>query len=211
MSFRSTKKPIQSNVSFLRPLESFQVTRSLGAFQLHLRMRKLRLGILYLESSESEGSRVKIMQGDGGLPLEDDELLGVSSLQLVEGLDKVAVTVLANMVGAQVRQLILALDVMDADLALLHQFLHEKIPQCDVFYARTGGAVADDVLSIYSGALPKLSSKPISNIMLERNTASFIVRASATSSASIVDCAVSPRSPSSKLIGRWPASRCLMT
>ena len=37
--------------------------------------------------------------------------------------------------------------------------------------------------------------------MLEQTTASFIVRSAATSSASIVDCAVSLSSPILKLIG----------
>ena len=41
-------------------------------------------------------------------------------------------TVLAMVLGAQVYQLTLALDVVDADLAL-HQFLYEKlIPQRDM-------------------------------------------------------------------------------
>ena len=53
------------------------------------------------------------------------------------------------------------------------------------------------MLSIYSGTLPKLSSKPSSNIMLEQNTAFFVARAA----ASIVDCAVSPCNPTFKLIG----------
>ena len=57
------------------------------------------------------------------------------------------------------------------------------------------------LLSLYSGTLPKLLSKPISNIILEQNTASFSVRAAALSSSSIVDCAVSPWSPTFKLIG----------
>ena len=47
------------------------------------------------------------------------------------------------------------------------------------------------MLLIHNGTLPKLSSKPSSNIMLEQSTASFIVRAAATSVASIVDNAVS--------------------
>ena len=67
-----------------------------------------------------------LAQEDDGLPLVVDELVGVSSLKLVNELDEVAVTVLAMVLGAQVCQLILALDVVDADLALLHQFLHEK-------------------------------------------------------------------------------------
>ena len=54
---------------------------------------------------------------------------------------------------------------------------------------------------MYSGTLPKLLSKLSSNIMLEQNTAFFIVKASATSSTSIVDCAVSTYSVTLKLIG----------
>ena len=58
------------------------------------------------------------------------------------------------------------------------------------------------MLLIYSGTLSGLSSKPSSNIILEKNTAfSFVVRATVTSSASIVDCAVSPCSPTLKMIG----------
>ena len=71
-------------------------------------------------------TQVFLAQGDYDLPVDDDELVGVSSLKLVDGLDDVATTVLAKVLGAQVRQLTLVLDVVDADLAL-HQFLHEKI------------------------------------------------------------------------------------
>ena len=60
---------------------------------------------------------------------------------------------------------------------------------------------SSDVLSMYSGTLQKLSSKTSSNIMLEKNAVYFIVKAAATSSASIVHCAVSPCSPTLKLIG----------
>ena len=111
-------------------------------------------------------------------------------------------TVFAKVLSAQVRQLTLARDdVDDADLAL-RQFLHEKIiPSCDMLCARNVGTVAD-VLSIYNGTLPKLLSKPSSNIMLEQNTgSSFIARAAPTSSASFEDGAVSPCSPTLKLIG----------
>ena len=59
-----------------------------------------------------------------------------------------------------------------------------------------------DVLSICSGTLPKLSPKPSPDIVLEQNTApSFVVRAVATTSSSIVDCAVSPCSPTLKMVG----------
>ena len=55
-----------------------------------------------------------------------NELVGILRLQLISELDEVKVTVLAKVLGAQVRQLILGLDVVDAGLALFHQFLHKK-------------------------------------------------------------------------------------
>ena len=70
--------------------------------------------------------QVFLAQEDDGHPLVVDELVGVSSLKVVDELDEVAVTVLAMVLGTQVRQLTLAHDVVDADLAL-HQFLQEKI------------------------------------------------------------------------------------
>ena len=83
---------------------------------------------------------------DDGLPLAVDELVGISSLKVVNELDEVAVTVVAMVLGAQeVRQLTLALDVVDADLAF-HQSLHEKIiPQRDMLCARNVGTVVGDV------------------------------------------------------------------
>lgn len=45
----------------------------------------------------------------------------------------------------------------------------------------------------------KYMPNPSSLIMFEQNTTSFIVSAAPTSSASIVDCAVSPRSPTLQL------------
>ena len=48
----------------------------------------------------------------------------------------------AKMIGTQVCQLILGFYVMDADLALFHQFLYEKIPQRNILGARTVGVVA---------------------------------------------------------------------
>ena len=53
--------------------------------------------------------------------------------------------VLAKVLCAQVCQLILAPDVVEADLAFPHQFLHKPIPQRDVLCARTVGAVAGGV------------------------------------------------------------------
>ena len=77
-------------------------------------------------------TQVLLTHKDDGLPLVIDELVGVSSLKVLDKLDEVAVTVLAMVLGAQeVRQLTLAFDVVDANLAL-HQFLHEKLmPQRD--------------------------------------------------------------------------------
>ena len=85
-------------------------------------------------------TQVLLTHKDDGLPLVVDELVGVSSLKVVGELDEVAVTVLAMVLGAQeVCQLTLALDVVDADLAL-HQFLYEKIaPQRDMLCAKNVG------------------------------------------------------------------------
>ena len=69
---------------------------------------------------------VLLTHKDDGLPLLVDELVGVSSLKVIGGLDEVAVTVLAMVLGVQeVRPMTLAFDVVDADLTL-QQFLHEK-------------------------------------------------------------------------------------
>ena len=82
----------------------------------------------------------------GGLALEDDELVDILSLNLVDELNEVAVTtVLTKMLGTRVRQLILDLDLVDANLALLHPFFYEKISQRDVLCARTVGPFAGDV------------------------------------------------------------------
>ena len=88
-------------------------------------------------------TQVLLTHKDDGLPLVGDELVGVSSLKVVGELDEVVVTVLAMVLGAQeVRQLNLALDVVDADLAL-HQFLYEKIaPQRDMLCAKNVGRLS---------------------------------------------------------------------
>ena len=51
------------------------------------------------------------------------------------------------------------------------------------------------MLSKSSGTLSKRVPNPSSFIMLEQNTPSFIASAAATTSASIVACAVNPSSP----------------
>ena len=69
-----------------------------------------------------------------------------SRLELVDKLGEVMVTVLAKILRAQGYQLILVLDVVDADLALLHQFLHEKNTSARCTCARTiGGPVVGDM------------------------------------------------------------------
>ena len=87
-------------------------------------------------------TRVFLTQKNDDLPLVVDELVGVFTLKLVDELDEVAVKVLVKALCAQVRQLTLAFDVVDADLALFPQFLHEKTPHSDVLCARTVGPVA---------------------------------------------------------------------
>ena len=129
----------------------------------------------------------------------DDDLLLV-----IDELFEVAVMVLAKVLGVHACQLILALDVVDADLALFHQFLREKISQRDVL-ARTVGAVTGDVqrrrvVDILRHA-DEAPSNLSCNVLLDQGTASSILRAVATSSDFIVDCAVSPCSSTLKLIG----------
>ena len=87
-------------------------------------------------------SQVFLPQEDDGFPLEDDDHVGVLSIEVVDELDQVAVTMRAKVLGAQICHLILVLDVVDA--ALLYQLLHEKVPQRDVLCSRTVGAVAGD-------------------------------------------------------------------
>ena len=89
---------------------------------------------------------------------------------------------------------------MLGDLAV-HQFLHEKIiPQRDMLCARNVGTVVGDVqrrrvIDMQRHAAEALTEAQ-SDIMLEQNTVfSFIVRATATSSASIVGCRSTPAVP----------------
>ena len=77
--------------------------------------------------------------GNDGLPLKDDELVGVLSHQLDDELHEATGMVLAKVLDTQVYQLILDLDVVDTDLDLLHQLFREKIPQRNVLSAKTVG------------------------------------------------------------------------
>ena len=115
-------------------------------------------------------TQVLFTHKDDGLPLVVDELVGVSSLKVVDELDEVAVTVLAMVLGTQeVRQLTLALDVVDADLAL-HQFLHEKIiPQRDMLCARNVGMVAGDVQRQRVIDMQRHAAKALTEAQLRRH------------------------------------------
>ena len=65
-------------------------------------------------------TQVFLAQSDDDIPLEDDERVGSLNLKLVDELDEITGTVIAKELGAQICQLILALDVVDAGLALPH-------------------------------------------------------------------------------------------
>lgn len=83
---------------------------------------------------------------------------------------------------------------MDADSTLLDQFLDKEEPQSHVLLA----TCRLKVFTINTGTLSKRVSNPSSSILFEQNADSFNVSAAATNYVSIVDCAVSPRSPTLK-------------
>ena len=114
-------------------------------------------------------TQVFLTHKDNGLPLVVDELGGVLSLELVDELDEVTVTVFAMMLGAQVCQLILALDVVDADLAL-HQFLYEKIiSQRDMLCARNVGTVTGDVQRRRVIAMQRYAAEALTEAQLQHH------------------------------------------
>ena len=153
-------------------------------------------------------TQVLLTHKDDGLHLVVDELVGVSSLKVVDELDEIAVTVLAIVLGAQnFRQLTLALDVLDADLAL-HQFLHEKnntsaryaLPdECRYGCRRCAAPTCYRYAAVRCRSLYR-SPAPTS-CWSRTPPHPFIARGAATSSASIVDCAVSPCSPTLEMVG----------
>ena len=65
-------------------------------------------------------TQVFLAQSDDGIPLEGDGRVGSLNLKLLDELVEITVTVIAKELGAQIFQLILALDVVDAGLALPH-------------------------------------------------------------------------------------------
>ena len=140
-------------------------------------------------------------QENYGFPLVDDDLVSVLSLQLIEELDKLAVSVLAKVLDAHVRQLILVLERENADISLLHRLLCENILQRDVLCVITEGVAAGDVQRRCIVDVEWHAAKALIKTQLQRHTPFLIVRAAATSSASIMDCAVSPYTLTLKLIG----------
>ena len=153
-------------------------------------------------------TQVLLTHKDDGLHLVVDELVGVSSLKVVDELDEVAVMVLAIVLGAKkVLQLTPALGVLDADL-VLHQFLHET-NNISARYAlreecRYGcRRCAAPTCYRYAAARCRSSYRsPAPTSCWSRIPPHpFIARAAATSSVSIVDCAVSSCSPTLKMVG----------
>ena len=95
------------------PASEYYLLRKSSALHVHL-CKQLR-GTLKIVTN----TQVLLTHKDDGLPLVVDELVSVSSLKVIDELDEIAVTVVAMVLGTQeVRQLTLALDVVDADLAL---------------------------------------------------------------------------------------------
>ena len=130
-------------------------------------------------------THVLLAQEDGGLPLESCEFIGVLSLKLVGKLDEVTMVALPKVIGAQVRQRILDLDVVDADIALLH---HEKVSKCDVLCARTVGVVTGDVERRLVGDVHRHATKALIEAQLQHHVG-------AENHFLHADCAVSPCSP----------------
>lgn len=57
-----------------------------------------------------------------------------SSLQLAGDLDEVKVLVLAEMLSTDVEELVLRIQVVDADSVLLRQLLDKEVPQNHMFH-----------------------------------------------------------------------------
>ena len=53
-------------------------------------------------------------------------------LQIIDGIDEVAVVVLIEMFCSEIRELMLRLHIVDGDLSFLHELLCEEIPEGDV-------------------------------------------------------------------------------
>ena len=101
---------------------------------------------------------------------------------------------LVQVFRADVGRVVVGRDVVYRNASLRHQLSDVKEAQSDVLRPGTEGAVSSAcsvaVLSQYSGTCANSLPNPSSVSMFEQNTASFIAKADATSSASMVDMAV---------------------
>ena len=112
-------------------------------------------------------TQVFIVQEGGGFLLVFGELVFDSSLKLVDELDEVAVTVLTQVFGAHVCQLIFALDVVDTDLhcqscrlkLYLHRGLYGYSATLKLIGALASSTMYDDVDLPLSGLLLQLASE----------------------------------------------------
>ena len=109
------------------------------------------------------------------------------------------------MLSAQIIQLILGLDVVNADLALLLQLVHKKVFQRDVLYTRNVGAVAGDMQRRRVVNVQRHAAEALVEVQLQHHSGAehslFQCQSCRTSVSSIVYCSVSPCSPTLKLIG----------
>ena len=107
--------------------------------------------------------------------------------------------VLVEVLGTDVSKLILRLDVVNTDSSFLYEFLNEEEAQSNVFHSRAISLVAGDVKSrgvvdVHRYVVePRTKSQLLHHI--EAKTASFTAKAAATSSASMVNCAIIPCNP----------------
>lgn len=69
------------------------------------------------------------------------------SFGLTDWLDEVSGSVLTEVLGADVSELVLCLHVVDADCALLDQLLDGEVPQSHVLESREVGSVSGHVQS----------------------------------------------------------------
>lgn len=103
------------------------------------------------------------------------------------------------MLGADVSECILCIKVDDADYTLLNQLLGKNTLQRHVFIrelrVRFPATCRAAVLSMNPGMLSKSVPNPSFFVVFDQTTDFVIVRTAATSSASVMNCAVTPATP----------------
>lgn len=124
--------------------------------------------------------------------------------------EEVTVRVLAGVLDTKVSKLILCLHTVGGNSALRHQLLDEKVPQIHVLDSRAVGPTPGDFQSRCISDIKRYAVEARAEsqllhhaIMFKLSTASFIASAVATSSAFIIDCAVSPCNSTLKLTGAF--------